>query len=88
MGTCPTDVFGNYDGLSTTYSPSADSSSSADSCCGSSNDYDDYTINGLEIYVPAELINDFKTTWADGAFANNIYPLPDEDENEEAANSD
>lgn len=35
------------------------------------------TIPGLEIYVPANLLNDFKTTWAGGAFANNIYALTD-----------
>lgn len=34
-------------------------------------------IPGLEIYVPASLLNDFKTTWAGGAFANNIYALTD-----------
>ena len=32
---------------------------------------------GLEIYVPASLLNDFKTTWAGGYLANNIYPLTD-----------
>ena len=34
-------------------------------------------IPGLEIYVPENLLNDFRTTWAGGAFAANIFPLPD-----------
>ena len=34
-------------------------------------------IPGLEIYVPPDLLNDFKTTWAGGAFADNIFPLTD-----------
>ena len=34
-------------------------------------------IPGLEIYVPPALLNDFKTTWANGYFADNIFPLTD-----------
>ena len=50
----------------------------ADSCDG----IDISAINtnpmpGLEIYVPASLLNDFKTSWAGGYLANNIYPLTD-----------
>ena len=37
----------------------------------------DAPIPGLEIYVPAALLNNFKSTWAGGAFANNIFALTD-----------
>ena len=47
--------------------------------------YDGYAINpystspipGLAIYVPSNLLEDFKTTWANGEYANNIYELTD-----------
>ena len=52
----------------------------------STNDFSTFTpahdvystpIPGLEIYVPENLLNEFKTTWAGGAFAANIFPLTD-----------
>ena len=47
--------------------------------------YDGYAINpystspipGLAIYVPSNLLEDFKTAWANGEYANNIYELTD-----------
>ena len=36
-----------------------------------------YGVPGLEIYVPENLLNDFKTIWAGGVYAENIFELTD-----------
>ena len=49
------------------------------SSCGSMPTEIFYTtpVPGLEIYVPANLLSDFKTRWGGGNFADNIFALTD-----------
>lgn len=74
LGTCDYSAFG-IDWQSTGSGGGSESESSSSGCSGESGAFN---IPNLEIYVPATLLNDFKTTWASGMFANNIYPLPNE----------
>lgn len=74
LGTCDYSAFG-IDWPSTGSGGGSESESSSSGCSGESGAFN---IPNLEIYVPAELLNDFKTTWAYGMFANNIFPLPNE----------
>lgn len=61
VGTCASDLFGGiFLGMS--------SSSSSAGVEG--------PIPGLSIYVPASLLTEFKTTWASGVYADNIFPHP------------
>lgn len=62
VGTCDESVFGEYAGIASTYA--------------NIQELYDGAVPGLEIYVPSNLLTDFKTTWANGTLADNIYPLP------------
>ena len=70
MGFCNSNAFGDI----------SNSSGGSGSGSGSeSGDGEESTepIPGLEIYVPANLVDEFKSSWAGGAFANNIFALPE-----------
>ena len=77
LGTCDDSAFG-IGWQSTGSGGGTESESSSSGCSGGGGGGGAYNIPNLEIYVPAALLNDFKTAWAYGAFANNIYPLPNE----------
>lgn len=65
LGTCDEDVFGQID-----YDP--------DTCAygsGEDNEGERLPVPGLEIYVPDVFVDDFKTTWANGKFEKNIFPI-------------
>lgn len=80
LGTCNDYAFGSnwQTNGSGGGSESESSSSGCSGCSGGGGGGGAYNIPNLEIYVPAALLNDFKTTWASGMFANNIFPLPNE----------
>lgn len=65
------------DYLASVYTP--ESGSGSEAAEGGSNP-EDMPIPGLEIYVPADLLSEFRLNWYNGEYALNILPLPENNE--------